>query len=60
LARLAPEALVPDDGLVDERLLDELDELDRFEPPLALPVLRRSAILAPPLAACLNSSSNGD
>jgi hypothetical protein len=60
LARLPPEALLPDDRLVDDRLLDELDELDRFEPPLALPVLRRSAIWLPLVAAWLNSSRNGD
>jgi hypothetical protein len=45
LARVLLARLVPDDLLADERLLDELD---RFDPPLDLPVLRRSAILAPP------------
>jgi hypothetical protein len=32
-----------------ELLFFELDELDRFDPPLDLPVLLRSAIRAPPL-----------
>jgi len=39
------EARPPDDLLADDRLVDELE---RFAPPLDLPVLRRSAILAPP------------
>src|SRR5215212_4945689 len=46
LVRLREEA--DDERLLDERLLDELDELERFDPPLDLPVLRRSAILGPP------------
>jgi hypothetical protein len=46
LARLPPDALLPDALLPDDRLVVErlLDELDRFDPPLDLPVLRRSAI----------------
>ena len=52
LLRLRDEA--DDDRLDDDRLVEDplderlLDELDRFEPPPDLPVLRRSAILAPP------------
>jgi hypothetical protein len=47
LARLVPELFAPEllARLVPERLL--LDELDRFDPPLDLPVLRRSAIWLP-------------
>lgn len=42
-----------DDRLLDALLLDErlLDELERFDPPLDLPVLRRSAIWHPLVAA---------
>ena len=54
-ARLVLERLLPDfladERLADERLADErppddllLDDVDRFDPPLDLPVLRRSAI----------------
>jgi hypothetical protein len=52
--RLPAEALLPDDRLAVERLLDEL-ELDRLAPPLELPVLRRSAIdsLSLPLGCTL-------
>ena len=46
LARLPAEALLPDDRLAVERVLDELD---RLAPPLDLPVLRRSAIDSPSL-----------
>jgi len=46
LLRLRDEADA--DRVLDERLLDELD---RFDPPLDLPVLRRSAIFALPRAA---------
>lgn len=42
---LLPDALLPDERLEVERLLDELD---RFAPPLDLPVLRRSAIFGSP------------
>jgi hypothetical protein len=47
---LLPDDLLPDDRPPDDRLVDArlLEELDRFDPPLDLPVLRRSAILAPP------------
>src|SRR5215213_5492865 len=45
LLRLRDDA--DDERLLAERLLDGLDELERFDPPLDLPVLRRSAILGP-------------
>jgi hypothetical protein len=47
LVLLAPVLLAPEllARLVPERLL--LDALERFDPPLDLPVLRRSAIVAP-------------
>jgi hypothetical protein len=51
LLRLRDDA--DDDRLLDALLLDErlLDELERFDPPLDLPVLRRSAIWHPLVAA---------